>query len=120
MASPEPPPYAPGPPPPPQYPVPGQPPPQYPPPLYQAPPQYYVQPARTNQMAVASLIAGIVSWLCFPILGALLAILFGHMARSQIRQTGEAGSGMATVGIWLGYIHFAVLVLAIVAVILIV
>jgi hypothetical protein len=87
---------------------------------YQAPPQYYVQPARTNQMAVASLIAGIVSWLCFPVLGALLAILFGHMARSQIRQTGEAGSGMATVGIWLGYIHFAVLVLAIVAVILIV
>jgi hypothetical protein len=71
-------------------------------------------------MAIASLISGIVSWLCFPFLGALLAILFGHVARGQISQTGEAGSGMATVGIVLGYIHLAVIALAIVAAVLIV
>ena len=35
---------------------------------------------------------------------APLGIVFGHVARRQIRRTGEQGSGLATAGLWLGYI----------------
>jgi hypothetical protein len=58
---------------------------------------------RTNQMAVASLICGICQ-VFFWFLAGVPAIVFGHVAHRQIRQTGEAGSGMATAGLILGYI----------------
>jgi len=37
----------------------------------------------------------------------LLAIPFGHIARSQIRRTGEQGSGVALAGLILGYLSLA-------------
>ena len=52
---------------------------------------------RTNGFATASLILAIVG-------GGVLAIVFGHVAHSQIRQTGEGGSGMATAGLVIGYV----------------
>jgi uncharacterized protein DUF4190 len=88
--------------------------PQYQQPQYQQPqyqqPQYQYQPAyqqpvtsgRTNTMAILSLVLAFVFW---P-----LGIVFGHMARRQIRQTGEGGSGLATTGLVLGYL-FGVLTL---------
>ena len=39
----------------------------------------------------------------------------GHIAKRQIRQTGEQGDGMATAGLWLGYIFTALGLLACVA-----
>ncbi len=35
----------------------------------------------------------------------MLAIIFGPVARGQIRRSGEAGGGMAVAGLVLGYIH---------------
>jgi uncharacterized protein DUF4190 len=66
--------------------------------------QPYQQPAqtRTNTMAILSLIFAFVFW---P-----LGIVFGHMARGQIRRTGEGGAGLATAGLVIGYI-FGVLTL---------
>ena len=58
---------------------------------------------RTNQMAVASLICGL-SQVFFWFLAGVPAIIFGHVARRQIRQTGEAGGGMAMAGLVMGYI----------------
>src|SRR6266542_6267788 len=61
------------------------------------PPQYqvqYVMPRRTNGLAVASLACGI-GQLFFWFLAAIPAVVLGHMARRQIRQTGEDGAGMA-------------------------
>ena len=55
--------------------------------------------AGTNGMAVASLVLGIV-WLGG--LGSVLAIIFGAIARKQVRQTGQSGSGLATAGLVLG------------------
>jgi Domain of unknown function (DUF4190)/Domain of unknown function (DUF1707) len=62
------------------------------------------QPAqRTNRLAVAALACGIgqmVVW--WP--ATILAIVLGHKARREIRQTGEQGDGLARAGIILGYI----------------
>ena len=51
-------------------------------------------------MAILSLVFAFV----VPILG----IVFGYMAKKQIRERGEGGSGLAKAGLILGYI-FAVL-----------
>jgi hypothetical protein len=64
---------------------------------------------------VVSLVAGIASFFghVIPFLGgftlALVAIVTGHMARNQIKQTGEAGMGLATAGLVIGYIHVALI-----------
>ena len=58
---------------------------------------------RTNTLAILSLI--------FGILGGYLAIIFGHIALSQIKRTGERGGGMATAGLILGYLWLIVSVI---------
>jgi hypothetical protein len=65
----------------------------------------------TNGLAVASLILGIVGW-TFCGLGSVLAIVFGFIANSQIRNSGgrQGGSGMAKAGIILGFIGVALIV----------
>ena len=65
---------------------------------------YYQYPlARpTNGLAIASLVCGIAQFAVGVTF--IPAIICGHMARRQIRQTGEAGDGMALAGLILGYI----------------
>jgi uncharacterized membrane protein len=68
-------------------------------------------PPRTNPLAIASLACGIGQ----PFTGMLStipAIVLGHMARREIRRTGEEGTGLATVGLVLGWTGFALLVVA--------
>jgi hypothetical protein len=76
----------------------------------------YLRPARTNGMAVASLACGI-GQLFFWFLAAIPAVVLGHMARRQIRETGEAGDGMAMAGLVLGYIGIVLTVLFVAGVI---
>lgn len=79
------------------------------PPQYGAYPQYgYAVPRPTNGMAVASMVLGIL-WLGW--LGSLLALIFGYIARQQIRERGESGDGMAVAGIVLGWIGAATFVM---------
>jgi hypothetical protein len=68
----------------------------------------YVQGSRSNGSAVASFVIGILSWFLCPIVGGLAAVILGHVARGQIRRTGEGGSGLAMAGLILGYVHIAV------------
>jgi len=70
-------------------------------------PAVYAYGPHTNSAAVASLVFGIVSWFLCPFVGGLLAVIFGHVARGQIRRTGEGGGGLAVAGLVLGYIHLA-------------
>ena len=58
--------------------------------------------SRTNSLAIASMLLGF----AVPIGGitAIPAIVTGHRARREIRQTGEDGDGMAVVGLVLGYL----------------
>ena len=57
---------------------------------------------RTNGMAIAALVCGIGGFFVFP--ASFAAVVLGHVARREILRTGEAGSGMATAGLVLGYI----------------
>jgi hypothetical protein len=95
------------PPPPPPAPVP--PPSAYPAPM---PQQYVVQPAPTNGLAIASLVASIV-W--FAWLGSALAVVFGHIALNQINASGgrEQGKGLAIAGLVMGYLSLGFLLLII-------
>ncbi|WBB82414.1 DUF4190 domain-containing protein [Micromonospora sp. WMMD882] len=88
----------------------GHPPAGYPPPGYAAYP--YPPVRRTNSMALAALIlslVGIASCVTAPV-GAIL----GHVARKQIRETGEDGESMAKAAIIVGWVLTGLLVLAIV------
>ncbi|MEV0897894.1 DUF4190 domain-containing protein [Actinoplanes sp. NPDC049802] len=100
--------------------VPGYPPPAYgypagdkggygaPPPGFGTPYSPYGAPRQTNGLAIASLIcslAGLVTCISAPV-----GVVLGHIAKKQIRETGEAGEGMATAGLWVGYILSALFV----------
>lgn len=93
--------------------------PAYPPPYgyYPPPPGYpppgWAVPRPTNGLAIASMILGIL-WIYW--IGSILALVFGLVARSQIRRTGEGGDGMAVAGIVLGGIGCATLALVLVGV----
>jgi len=58
--------------------------------------------ARTNGLAIASLACGLAQFAFGP-LATIPAIVLGHVARSQIRRTGEQGAGLALAGLLLGW-----------------
>ena len=62
-------------------------------------------PRTTSGTATASLVCGILSWTVLPVIGAIMAVVLGHMARNEIRASSGAlgGDGMATAGLVLGY-----------------
>jgi hypothetical protein len=62
-------------------------------------------------MAIASMVLGIL-WLYW--VGSVLALVFGYIARSQIKQRGESGDGMAIAGIVLGWIGVGILAIVII------
>ena len=105
----------------PPVPSPGVPPPPYQPPGYGQPPPYgqppygqqgyYQQPRSTNGFAIASLVLGIL-WIYW--VGSILALIFGYVARGQIRAGNQQGDGMAIAGIVLGWIGVGILLLFIV------
>jgi hypothetical protein len=67
----------------------------------------------TNGFAIGSLVLGI-----FPLFMGIPAVVLGHIARGQIRKTGERGDAMAVAGLVLGYLWislFTLLFLLIVA-----
>lgn len=67
--------------------------------------------SQTNTLAIVSLIAGIASYLFLPFIGAIVAVITGHMALGQIKRTGETGRGFALTGTILGYVHLALAIL---------
>ncbi len=64
------------------------------------------EPAPTNGYAVASLVLGIL-WIWW--LGSILALFFGYVARSQIKESRgrQGGDGLAIAGIVLGWVGAA-------------
>ncbi|HEY9111098.1 MAG TPA: DUF4190 domain-containing protein [Rhodanobacteraceae bacterium] len=63
---------------------------------------------RTNSLAVVSLVFGILAYVCLPGLGALVAVICGHSARSEIRHAAPGsveGDGMAVAGLILGWLQ---------------
>jgi hypothetical protein len=68
----------------------------------------------TNRLAVLSLVSALVSWVVLPGVAAVIAVILGHLARRQIRETGEQGGGLALVGLLLGYINLLTSVIGVV------
>lgn len=64
----------------------------------------------TSNMALASLILGILGWTIVPTIGAIAAIITGHMAKNEIKNSGGTlgGDGMATAGLVMGYANIAI------------
>jgi len=58
--------------------------------------------AKINGLAIASLACAIAQFAFGP-LATIPAIVCGHMARSQIKRTGEQGAGLALAGLILGW-----------------
>ena len=73
---------------------------------------YAHAPAPNNGMAIASMVCGIVSvpLSCFVVPG-ILAIIFGHIARAQIRRGQGGGDGFAITGLICGYVMTALTLL---------
>lgn len=63
----------------------------------------------TNQMAIWSMVLGILGWVMCPLFSSAIAVVLGHMARAEIkRNQGQMeGDGYALVGLILGWANIA-------------
>ena len=61
---------------------------------------------QTSALAIISLVSGILGVLPVPLLASVVAVVTGHLARSEIRRAPERydGDGMAVAGLILGYL----------------
>lgn len=68
---------------------------------------------QASSLAIVSLVSGIACWFVLPFLGAVIAVITGHMAKKEIRESAGRLSGveMANAGLFLGYVHLALSVL---------
>ncbi|MHA7985018.1 DUF4190 domain-containing protein [Rathayibacter sp. CAU 1779] len=71
-----------------------------------APQQPAVAPAKTNTLAIVSII---VVWFV-----SLLGVILGHIALSQIKRTGEGGRGIALAAVIIGYVAIGLAILLII------
>src|SRR6267154_3878252 len=89
-----------------------------PPPVYANPaaPQpgaagdaYATAPAQTSGKATGSLISGIAAYVIAPFIGAIVAVVLGHMGLSEIKKSAGRlkGEGLAIAGLVLGYVQVA-------------
>jgi hypothetical protein len=83
-------------------PAPWSPPPSWAQPGGYSPPGY--GPPSTDPFAIVSLVAACIGvFVCF--VGPIVAIVFGHIARSRIKRTGAGGRGLALAGLIIGYLE---------------
>ncbi|MFO7764356.1 MAG: DUF4190 domain-containing protein [Wenzhouxiangellaceae bacterium] len=79
-------------------------------------------PPRTCSTAIVSLIFGILAWFALPLIGAIVAVIAGDIARREIRASrGDLdGDGLAVAGLVLGWIQLGIFLLMIAVVMLVV
>jgi Domain of unknown function (DUF4190) len=81
-----------------------------------AAPAYAARASRPyNPWAIVSIsfaASTVIGTWCF---GGLIAVITGHVARHQIKRTGEAGANVALVGLIVGYVAIGLFMLFIVA-----
>ena len=72
---------------------------------------YNVLPSST--LAMVSLIAGILGFVAFPVIGSIVALWAGYTARKETRAVPPqaSGDGMATAGIIMGWIQIGLSVI---------
>jgi len=88
------------------------------PPVYAAPPAgqpgltgdaYAMAPAQTSGKATGSLISAVAAYVIAPFIGAIVAVVLGHMGLSEIKKSAGRlkGEGLAIAGLVLGYLQIA-------------
>lgn len=84
---------------------------------YQQPVGYAPMAIPNSNLAIISLVCGIVSWVLLPVIAAIPGVITGHMARREIRDSGGrvGGDGLALIGLVLGYANLALAVLGVCA-----
>lgn len=75
---------------------------------------------RTHTLAVLSLAFGLLAWFGLPVVGAVVAVVTGHVALNEIRRAPDAyeGRGMALTGVILGWLNLALSALIVAAIFL--
>jgi dihydroorotate dehydrogenase len=64
---------------------------------------------RTSVTAIISLVAGLAGFSFLPLLGSIVAVITGHIAKGEIKRSNGlvTGGGLATAGLILGYLMIA-------------
>ena len=81
-----------------------------------------VTPKKDSGLAIASLVCGIAAWIIVPVVAAIAAVVTGHLAKKEIRESGNTlgGDGMALAGLLMGYIQLGLFVVFLIIVLLVV
>ena len=69
-----------------------------------------------STLAIVSLVTGIIGWTIIPFIGSIVAVITGHLAKKEIRDSGGTlgGDGMALAGLILGYTMIGLFILGII------
>jgi hypothetical protein len=72
-------------------------------------------PLPSSTLAIVSLIAAILGFTFVPVIGTVVALITGYMARNETRAVPPkaSGDGMATAGIIMGWVQIGLLVVGI-------
>jgi len=91
-------------------------------PEFSNPVPQYPTVKRDSTLAIISLITGILGWTILPFISSIVAVITGHLAKKEIRESGGnmSGDGMALAGLILGYTMIGLSILLIVLVIVII
>ena len=69
----------------------------------------------TSTLAIVSLVAAILGFTIVPVIGTIVALITGYLARGETRSIPPraSGDGLATAGIIMGWVQVALFVIAI-------
>ena len=81
---------------------------------YPEQPYTNINQPKDSSLAIISMICGIAAYVIVPVVGGIVAVILGHMAKNEIKKSNGLikGNGMATAGLILGYIHLGLVVLS--------
>ena len=76
-------------------------------------PGYYSTSTKNSTLAIIALVAGILGVTFFPLIGSIVAVISGPMAKREIDESGGTlgGESLAQIGMILGWIGLALSVL---------
>lgn len=79
------------------------------------PPVINTEVLPSSTLAIVSLVSAILGFTFVPVIGTIVALITGYMARSETRSIPPraSGDGMATAGIIMGWVQIALLVIGV-------
>ena len=69
----------------------------------------------SSTLAIISLVSGLLGFTAFPVMGGIVALVTGYMARNETRALPPTASGdnMATAGIVMGWVQIGLLIVGV-------